>query len=227
MSNIILLHGAIGSKKEMEAIENELTKQNHSVFNLNFPGHGSEAESDQLFSIEYFAESVRKTIDALDEVYIIGYSLGGYVALCLCEWYPEKIKGVATFGTIFNWSPEQSDKQIAQIQPEKLKEKVPAFADYLQNIHSDKWEKVLTNTHNLLKALGQNPLLNEERLTSIHQKVLITQGDKDALVDLEASIMVYRKLKNANFCVYPKTGHPILKLNTIRFVEDFNTMILK
>ena len=48
-------------------------------------------------------------------------------------------------------------------------------------------------------------MLNEDRLAAIDQKVLITQGDKDALVDLEASIAVYRKLKNANFKLRPKT----------------------
>lgn len=224
MANIILLHGAIGAKNQMKSIENELNALQHNVISLNFPGHGDEQECMDDFSIEFFAESVKPHIENLDEVYLLGYSLGGYVSLYLYQFFPEKIKGIMCFGTIFDWSEEQAKKQVSQINPEKLKEKVPAFAEFLRKTHGDKWENVLWNTHKLLNKLGAKKLLDAAYLSSIEVPVIISVGDRDALVSLNESIETYKLLKNASLIVYPSTGHPIEKANAKKIASDFSAL---
>ncbi len=210
---LILLHGAIGSKEEFTSLTTKLNNQ-YDVLALNFPGHGQEPFSNELFSIELFCQHVLPYIESEKEpITLLGYSLGGYVALLLAAKYPDKIESVITFATIFDWSEMQSEKQIRQINPEKIEEKVPAFAKHLEKVHGSEWKKVLTNTHHLLAELGKNPLLNEEVFARINQKVIITVGDRDALVSIEESIKTYKVIKNASLAVFPNTGHPIQNLN--------------
>ena len=40
MKNIILLHGAIGAKDQLEPLAAELKQQGYNVFTLSFSGHG-------------------------------------------------------------------------------------------------------------------------------------------------------------------------------------------
>lgn len=226
MANIILLHGAIGCSKQLQAIEQELSKQNHGVLNLNFPGHGSEDLCEEDFSIEFFEQYVNQFLMKIEgPVYIFGYSLGGYVAMRLALQHPKKIKGIMTFGTILNWTSEQADKQIAQINPEKLKAKVPAFVQYLEKLHGAKWESVLYNTHKLLRRLGDNALLNNESYSQLEIPVIVSVGDRDVIVSIDETLNAYRHLKQGTLIVYPDTAHPIEKADHKRIAEDFLKII--
>jgi alpha-beta hydrolase superfamily lysophospholipase len=226
MANIILLHGAIGCSKQLQTIEQELSKQNHGVLNLNFPGHGSEDLCEEEFSIEFFEQHVNQFLMKIEgPVYIFGYSLGGYVAMRLALQHPKKIKGIMTFGTILNWTSEQADKQIAQINPEKLKAKVPAFVQYLEKLHGAKWESVLYNTHKLLRRLGDNALLNNDSFSQLEIPVILSVGDRDAIVSIDETLNAYRHLKQGTLIVYPDTAHPIEKADHKRIAEDFLKII--
>lgn len=226
MANILLLHGAIGCNIQLQAIEKELSKHNHKVMNLNFPGHGSEELCEDDFSIEYFEQSVNEILDKLTEpVYIFGYSLGGYVAMRLALQHPEKIKGIMSFATILDWTDAQAEKQIAQINPEKLKAKVPAFTQYLEKLHGMKWESVLYNTHKLLKKLGSKALLNNDSFAQIEIPVIVSVGDRDAIVSIDETLNAYRHLKHGTLIVYPNCAHPIEKADHQRIAEDFLKII--
>lgn len=219
--NIIILHGAIGSKEQMSPLAKLLSTENQ-VFSYDFPGHGELPAFEQEFSIEVFENWISEKINSLNgDISILGYSLGGYVALRLAIKYQERIKAVMSFGTIFDWNVDQAKKQISMINPEKIKEKVPQFAEQLEKTHGDKWMQVLKHTHVLLEKLGNNPLLNEENLKLINAKCLITVGDRDALVSLEESINTYKLIPNCTLAVYPKTGHPIEKAPHDKMIKDF------
>lgn len=223
--NILLLHGAIGSKSQMQTLNN-LLSANHQVFSYDFPGHGEHPELKQDFSIEVFENWVSDEIKNMDgDIAILGYSLGGYVGLRLALQFPDRIKAVMTFGTIFDWHPNQAEKQIAMINPEKIKEKIPAFATILGEAHGEKWMNVLNKTHKLLEKLGQKPLLNDDNLKEIKAKCLITVGDRDALVSIQESNYVYKLIPNAGLCVYSHTGHPIEKAPHNKIKKDFLDLI--
>lgn len=225
--NIILLHGAIGTKKQMANIKDALSTE-HQIYAYDFPGHGEHPEMEQGFSIELFENWVSEVISTMDgDVAILGYSLGGYVGLRLAIQLPERVKAVMTFGTIFNWHPEQASKQISMINPEKIKEKVPAFAGMLAETHGDKWMNVLYQTHHLLEKLGAKPLLTEENLSQISCPCIISVGDRDALVSIEESYATYKSIPNAGFVVYANTGHPIEKAPGEKIKRDFFDLLAK
>ena len=111
MGNLILLHGALGSEKQLHALKNELT--NFNIYTLNFEGHGGRTINGS-YSIDRFVQNVLDFMFAnqLQNASFFGYSMGGYVALKLAAYHPEKVESIVTLGTKFNWTPEIAAAEV-------------------------------------------------------------------------------------------------------------------
>jgi pimeloyl-ACP methyl ester carboxylesterase len=221
MQKLLLLHGAIGSSKQFDALVPLLQNQ-FKVYTLDFSGHGGIPIPAEPFSIELFAKDVlnwQKEND-ISSINIFGYSMGGYVALYLAKHHPEKVGKVFTFATKFNWNPEGAAKEAAMLNPEKISEKVPAFTKALEQKHGENWKTVLTKTAEMMINLGNSPALPLTAIADIQQPVQISVGDKDSMVTLEETIAAYRQLKNTQLLVLPQTQHPFEKVNTERIAGE-------
>ncbi|MBL4708020.1 MAG: alpha/beta hydrolase [Flavobacteriales bacterium] len=145
--SILLLHGALGSKKQFKLLKEKLSKQ-FNFYDFNFEGHGGR-ESNQAFSIQLFTQN---TVEFLEEnklksIAIFGYSMGAYVALNLAIQHPRLIQKIVTLGIKFDWSKETTAKEISQLNPEKIELKVPAFAQKLKDEHSpNDWKELVLKT---------------------------------------------------------------------------------
>ncbi len=214
MTHLLFLHGAIGSAKQFEPVISHFSPD-YKIHCLDFPGHASRSWESITFSIQHFAEDVLAYIDTNIKapVSIVGYSLGGYVALLLAALHPAKIDKVFTLGTIIYWSPEIAEAQTKLLDPEKIAQKVPAFARQLEEIHGANWKNVLTQTAGMLGINGADPLINARVLNAIQKPVCICVGDKDTTAGLEASVEAYRAVKEASLAVLPDTTHPIEKVD--------------
>ena len=213
MQHLLLLHGAIGAKDQLANLADEI-KEDFIVHLINFNGHGDTPY--RSFSIKDFADDVLEYLIAsnIDSVNIFGYSMGGYVAMYLAKYYPDKIKSVITLATKFYWDEAVAAKESAMLNAEKIEEKVPAFAQLLAKRHApNDWKTVLQRTKVMLVEMGNNnPLLLEDH-ASISQPVLIMLGDKDKMVSMEETIAVYEQLPNGKLMILPETEHPIEKVD--------------
>lgn len=221
MKKLLLLHGAIGSSQQFEQVASLL----NTAFELHTPdfsGHGGKAFPGSPFSIELFANDVLNWMqeNKIAIIDIFGYSMGGYVALYLAKHHPSRVGKVFTLATKFNWNPEGAAKEAAMLNPEKIAEKVPAFAKALEQKHGENWKTVLTKTAAMMLALGSSPSLSLTDLADIQQRVLISVGDKDKMVTLEETITAYRALTNAQLLVLPQTQHPFEKVNAERIAAE-------
>lgn len=217
-----MLHGAIGSSVQLEPLADLLTDA-YKVNLLNFSGHGGKPVTNDKFSIEMFAEDVLYFIDKnrLEGLNIYGYSMGGYVALYIARHYPGKINKIFTTATKFSWNEDTSLKESRLLNPEKISEKIPQFADQLSEMHSpEDWKIVLNKTAEMMIELGKNKLLKDEDFSQIENDVLISVGDRDNMVSIEETVDVYRKLKNGSLLVFPDTPHPIEKINIERMANE-------
>ena len=132
------------------------------------------------------------------------------MALWLAANRPECFRKIMTLSTRFDWNPGFAAAEAARLQPEKLLQKVPAFAEQLQKRHGkEKWTGTLQETANLMLALGNHAPLTNELLNTIKHPVCIALGDRDKMVTLEESLRVYQSLSNGQFCVIPDCPHPI------------------
>lgn len=209
--NLLLLHGAIGSSAQLQQLAKELEKY-HSVHTLNFSGHGGTELPLEDFSIDLFAKDVLIWMEekAISKINIFGYSMGGYVALYLAKHNPEKIDKVFTLATKFNWSPEIAQQEINLLNPEKISEKLPAFAESLAKRHAPaNWKTVLSKTAAMMLAMGEKNPLSKHDFQNIHHPIILSIGDADKMVSVQETENVAKLLQNGSLLVLPDTAHPI------------------
>ena len=221
MNSILLLHGALGCAAQLENLKSTLLDKGYQVCDLNFSGHGGMPFQED-FRIEQFAEDVIHFFNdyQIQKIDIFGYSMGGYVAMWLCYRYPDLIGYVVTLGTKFDWSPESAKKEIAKMDPEKIIVKIPAFARLLEHRHApNDWKLLMKRTADMMKKLGDAPLLNETEFKSIQSKVTIALGDMDDMADRSYSRAVATWLPQGKFVLLENTPHPIEKVNLTKLVD--------
>jgi pimeloyl-ACP methyl ester carboxylesterase len=217
MNPIVLLHGALGSSAQLELLAEKFNSVGRKAFPLNFSGHGGAAFTRSEFGIETFAQDLLKFFNdkKIDQADVFGYSMGGYVALWLAHLHPERIGKIVTLGTKFDWNAESADKEIRKMNPQKIEEKVPAFALALKERHApNDWREVLSKTARMMRELGEKPLLIENVLRQIKSPAHILLGDLDEMADLNFSKQVSAWLPFGKFDLLPNTPHPIEKVKS-------------
>lgn len=209
--SILLLHGALGSEAQFKALKETLS-ESFAVHTLTFEGHGGR-DSNRPFSMTHFVENVIEYLDEnkLERIDIFGYSMGGYVALMLAANHPNRVGKIVTLGTKFAWSPEFSAMEVRKLNPEKIEEKVPRFAQFLEKVHAPlDWKNVVTNTADMMINLGEKRPL-DEYYSSISSPTLITLGSLDNMSSEEESKSVAEQLAKGQFKLLPDVEHPIEK----------------
>ena len=217
MLAVILLHGAIGSAAQFDNLS-AILQNEYDVHAINFYGHGGANDDGKYFSIPGFAEQVAAFIKdraISGPVNIFGYSMGGYAAMYLAHIGSASISKIITLGTKFNWDEMIAAKECKMLQPAVIEQKVPAFAQELQQRHHPQsWKTVLNKTAEMLQQMGkQNPLQLED-YKSIQVPSLIMLGDKDKMVTREETIAVYEQLPNAQLAILPNTPHPLEQVDS-------------
>ena len=101
--HLLLLHGAIGSKQQLQELA-DILEHKYIVHTISFSAHGGTSISNEPFSIELFAQEVLSYLEEKNiiQTTVFGYSMGGYVALYLAKHFPQKINKVITFPTKFH-----------------------------------------------------------------------------------------------------------------------------
>lgn len=214
MNPLLLLHGALGAKSQLDPLKKKSEESGREVYSMNFSGHGGEAFKSS-FGIETFAYDVIHFLDQtkVQQADIFGYSMGGYVAVWLAHTFPGRVGRIVTLGTKFDWSPESATIEVRKLNAEKIQEKVPAFARILEHRHApNDWKVLLQKTSEMMLQLGNSPLLTEQNLKTISHPVTVCLGDQDDMADKPFSEQVSRWLRNGSFQEFQNTLHPIEKV---------------
>ena len=210
--DLLLLHGALGTKALFDPIRTEL-QAHFRVFEFDFSGHGGRPANDE-FGMALFAREILEFLDTqgLGAVHVLGYSMGGYAALWAARIHPERFLSILTLGTKFDWSPESAEKEIRMLNPEKMEEKVPAFAARLKELHAPgDWKKLVRQTADMMRDLGSGKNLTDHDLKQIHVPVFIGIGDQDEMVTLFESRQAAGQLSNGQLTILPNTRHALDK----------------
>ncbi|MFP8488962.1 alpha/beta fold hydrolase [Gracilimonas sp. Q87] len=214
MNPVILLHGALGTSDQLKPLA-DILETDQPIHLMNFEAHGTASIPDRPFRMENFTENVLKYMDErnLEKVHLFGYSMGGYVAMYLARYYPERVEKISTLGTVLKWNSSIAEREVKFLNPDKIKLKVPKFAEELNKRHPAGWQKVTLKTKDLLLDLGKNPRIKDREWSEITHNIRIHVGDSDSTAGLQQSIEVYNELQNGELTVLPDTPHPIGKVN--------------
>ncbi len=121
---VVLLHGYLESMYVWDDFVPLLYKRCR-VLTLDLPGHGISQVEGPVHTMEFLADTVVAALDTLGigRCTVVGHSMGGYVALAICERHPERLDGVVLLSSTPNPDSEQKradrEREIALVQSGK------------------------------------------------------------------------------------------------------------
>ncbi len=180
---LILLHGGVGAIEMFGEVLPSLA-QNRQVVAVDLQAHGRTADIDRPLSFELMAGDIAALIKHLgiEDADVMGYSLGGGVALRIAIQYPEVVRKLVLVSTPFKrdgWYPEvlagmgQMGPQVA----EQMKQ-TPMYQLYASIAPKpEDWPVLLTKLGELLRQ--DYDWSNE--VAAIKAPTLIVVGDADSV----------------------------------------------
>ena len=115
---VVLLHGYLESMVVWDEFVPLLSKSMR-VVTLDLPGHGISTITGEVHTMEFLAECVANSMEHLGikEYSVVGHSMGGYVALAMCEMFPERLRSVILLSSTPNAdSEEKCDRRRREIE---------------------------------------------------------------------------------------------------------------
>jgi len=180
---LILLHGGVGAIQMFDELLPSLA-QNRQVVAVDLQAHGRTADIDRPLSFELMAGDIAALIKHLgiEEADVMGYSLGGGVALRTAIQHPEVVRKLVLVSTPFKrdgWYPEilagmgQMGPQVAE--PMKQTPMYQLYASIAPK--PEDWPVLLTKLGDLLRQ--DYDWSNE--VAAIKAPTLIVVGDADSV----------------------------------------------
>ncbi|NND51521.1 MAG: alpha/beta hydrolase [Flavobacteriaceae bacterium] len=117
---IVLLHGFLENLKMWDELSKVLQSKCR-VISIDLLGHGQTECLGYIHTMEEMAEAVKSVLNHLNltQYCLIGHSMGGYVALTICEKYGDEIIGLCLAN-----STSQSDSEERKLNRDRAVEAV-------------------------------------------------------------------------------------------------------
>ena len=155
---LVLLHGGVGAI-EMFGANLATLAASRQVIAVDLQGHGRTADIDRPISTEAMADDIAELLKYLkiDSADIMGYSLGGGVALQTAIQHPERVRKLVIVSTPFKRNAFYPDilKQQAQMGPQaaEFMKQTPMYELYARLApRPDDWGRLITKIGEAMKV---------------------------------------------------------------------------
>ena len=226
---LILLHGGLGGIVEFAPIL-PLLAETRQVIAVELQGHGHTADIDRPLTFENMADDVAALIDylGLEHADILGYSLGGGVALQTAIRHPEVVHKLVLISTSFRSSGIHPEFKagMAQMSAEsaQMMLETPMYQFYSSVApRVEAWAALVDKLGTLLREDYDW----SEQAAQVTTPTLIVHGDSDWLPPSEA-VALFGLLGGgvAGGFAPPSTSQLAILPNTIHFTIMSRTDLL-
>lgn len=198
---VLLIHGFLSSPPELEELGLKLHKQGHAVLGMRVSGHGTSPWDLENRTYENWLGSVIRNYKILsafcDEIYMIGFSGGGALALKHASTNPEKLAGVASVCTPI----VLRDKMIHLVPFLHILNKMFSYLPKLESLvpfRKNKSDYPKINYANMpVSALNELRYLVQmvkKKLKYIKCPITVLQGTDDPVVNPKAANYIFKTL---------------------------------
>ena len=149
----------------------EILPKEFRVIRPDLPGHGSNPQILSTESITAYAQFLEEQLqkEKIEEVVLIGHSMGGYIACEFSKLYPEKVKGLLLFHSTA--SEDDAEKKINRDRAIKLVQEDPSryCSGMIRGLFHPEFlkEKEVLVRRLISEALSMNPQAITQALTSM------------------------------------------------------------
>ncbi len=215
---------------------------NNKVILVDLPGIGySSDDTSQPYSVQWVSTIISDFISGsgLSPLQIVGWGLGGQIALSIAETSPTMVTSLVLADTspggTGSTPPTSSDAQVLSNPNSTLLERIAALYppnsgaeifSYYGEISKSSPETVLSQTierqsNAVALMASDNSIL--QKLSSITIPVLICVGDLDTITPISDSNLIVSGLANATKQVFAGDGHGVPIEDPAKFAEAIST----
>lgn len=211
MKTIIFLHGALGSAKDWDNVIKHLENEVNCV-PVDFPGHGQHSDSNGFNNVGQLTAYLRDKIAEVksNDIAIVGYSMGGYVALNLAASGGLQDVPLLCVAVKLNWNEAIAEKEASGLNETNL----APITEALKAIHGENYNGLFERTISVLKSIGSSPLQSSD-LQESRNPIHFMLGDKDKMVTKEETLSFVSNLNHAQFHELESQPHLLHKMDPI------------
>lgn len=222
---LLLVHGLSDNLLYWEVLATQL-KKHYQVIRVDLRGHGESELGCEKISIDLYADDLKSLLDDLKikNVNLVGFSLGGAVALDFTIRYPQYVESLILMSTFFKVD-EYSASMFNKFK-KVLNCGFEEFFDFMLPLvlcsdvvekHSEELEMLkqlslpYVNVEAYIDAV--DACLNfdvEKELSHITVPTLILAGQYDEIFPLSMQNELQSKLKNSKLIIFENTKHNLL-----------------
>ena len=222
---LVFIHGLSDSLFYWEFLASHL-KRDYQIIRMDLRGHGESYLGNDEVNIDLYVDDLKNLLNDLnlDKVDLIGFSLGGAVALDFSLKYPENVSSLVLMSSF-----SKSDEYLTNIFTQ--------FKDALKNSFEDFYDLILpmvlcpeviddnrealdqirefasktANTDAYIKAVDACMEFDvDDSISKIEVPTLVMSGKYDEISLLSSQRQLQKKIKNSELIVFDNVKHNIL-----------------
>ena len=203
---LVLIHGGVCTIDTCFGKVRPLLAKNWKTVAVELQGHGHTGDVDRPLTFEQLAKDTAALLRQLkiENADVVGYSIGGGVALQIAMSYPDLVHKLVVIGTTY--SNQGLVPGLLLVFKTMKPEDVPdEFREAYERTAPDPrhWPTLVAKVMKLgLDSKGWRP----EEIQSIQAPVLVMIGDAD-IVRPEHAVQMFRLLPHAQLAVLPGSDH--------------------
>ncbi|MFI3301921.1 MAG: alpha/beta hydrolase [Rikenellaceae bacterium] len=221
---VVLLHGYLESMMVWEDFVPLLYKSVR-VVTLDIPGHGISIVEGEEHSMDFLATTIHDGLKAIgvERCTIVGHSMGGYVALAMCELFPDMVEGLVLLSSTPNAdTPEKKENRLREValvkagKKEALANVAPeaGFAvanrgrmkdyilDLVEQVYITEDEGVVALLNGMMNRRDQNEMMRKSAT-----KQMFILGKYDNYIPHDAAQQIVASHPQAECTWLEKSGH--------------------
>ncbi|MFD9626724.1 alpha/beta fold hydrolase [Peribacillus muralis] len=233
---LLFIHGFCGSHEYWNDIVSKL-KDDFRIIAVDLRGHGESQPIGASFSIEDMANDIASVLEEreLDQVYMFGHSLGGYITLAFAERFPGKLSGFSlVHSTALPDDEAGKEGRLKSIETIEAKG-IPAFIDGLvpklfadsADSHIEQTKEIgyktsesgaIGSLHAMRTRIDRNHVLKETKLP-----ILLVAGEQDKVISAEKTFFV--KGSHIQEVTLEGSGHMGMLESPSRLAEEIKRFV--
>lgn len=231
-SPVVLMHGWGCNLTTLASVE-KVASENHTVYNVDFPGFGSSQEPNEVWGVEEYTrliEEFAKT-EGIDNPILLGHSFGGRIGILYSS--RNKVKKLILVDAA-GVKPRRSLKYYFKVYSYKLGKKIMPLIygkkgaqERVERMRTNRGSSDYNNATPKMRAI-LSKVVNEDLkhcMPQISAPTLLIWGENDTATPLRDAKIMEKLIPDAGLVSFPGCGHYSFIDNPIQFAAVLRSFL--
>lgn len=231
-SPVVLMHGWGCNLTTLASVEN-VAKENHTVYNIDFPGFGSSQEPSEVWGVEEYTQLIEEFIklENIENPILLGHSFGGRVGILYSSRNQvKKLILVDAAGV----KPRRSLKYYFKVYTYKMGKRLMPLIygkdgaqKRIEEMRAKRGSSDYNNASPMMRAI-LSKVVNEDLkhcMPKIKAPTLLIWGENDTATPLRDAQIMEKLIPDAGLVSFPGCGHYSFLDNPIQFAAVLRSFL--